>query len=144
LPSMFPSDESYNKGEVSCGGAQEDFMVLDRDIGVENISGSTTQPSGDTEHEINSENMENNGAPAGDDKAAGQMEAVSNGSASVEGVKGDSKVEVSLYPLERCMRILPHDQNTGAFFIAVLQKVFPLQGNSFSLFCKIIRDCVCY
>ncbi|KAJ6733592.1 hypothetical protein OIU74_005381 [Salix koriyanagi] len=34
--------------------------------------------------------------------------------------------EVSDLPLERCMRIVPHDQNSGAFFIAVLQKVSPL------------------
>lgn len=34
--------------------------------------------------------------------------------------------EISSLPLERCMRIVPHDQNTGAFFIAVLQKVSPL------------------
>ncbi|XP_004502409.1 uncharacterized protein [Cicer arietinum] len=34
--------------------------------------------------------------------------------------------EVSDFPLERCMRLLPHDQNSGAFFIAVLQKVSPL------------------
>ncbi|XP_027335289.1 tRNA (cytosine(34)-C(5))-methyltransferase-like isoform X2 [Abrus precatorius] len=34
--------------------------------------------------------------------------------------------EVSDLPLERCMRLVPHDQNTGAFFIAVLQKVSPL------------------
>ncbi|OMO56157.1 Bacterial Fmu (Sun)/eukaryotic nucleolar NOL1/Nop2p [Corchorus capsularis] len=48
--------------------------------------------------------------------------------------------EVSDLPLEHCMRIVPHDQNTGAFFIAVLHKVSPLpaiqdksvalQGNS--------------
>lgn len=37
--------------------------------------------------------------------------------------------EVSDFPLERFMRLLPHDQNTGAFFIAVLQKVSPLPGN---------------
>lgn len=37
--------------------------------------------------------------------------------------------EVSDLPLERCMRIVPHDQNTGAFFIAVLRKVCPLPGN---------------
>lgn len=37
--------------------------------------------------------------------------------------------EVSDFPLERCMRLLPHDQNSGAFFIAVLQKVSPLPGN---------------
>ncbi|KAL4196327.1 hypothetical protein AMTRI_Chr04g245650 [Amborella trichopoda] len=34
--------------------------------------------------------------------------------------------EVSNLPLERCMRIMPHDQNSGAFFIAVLRKVSPL------------------
>ncbi|GAV60217.1 Nol1_Nop2_Fmu domain-containing protein [Cephalotus follicularis] len=34
--------------------------------------------------------------------------------------------EVSDLPLERCMRILPHDQNSGAFFIAVLHKLSPL------------------
>eukprot|EP01116_Phalansterium_solitarium_P013353 TRINITY_DN30728_c0_g1_i1.p1 TRINITY_DN30728_c0_g1~~TRINITY_DN30728_c0_g1_i1.p1 ORF type:complete len:768 (-),score=228.60 TRINITY_DN30728_c0_g1_i1:186-2489(-) len=28
--------------------------------------------------------------------------------------------------LERCLRLLPHDQNTGGFFIAVLEKVAPL------------------
>ncbi|KAJ9564686.1 hypothetical protein OSB04_000652 [Centaurea solstitialis] len=34
--------------------------------------------------------------------------------------------EVSSLPLERCMRIVPHDQNTGSFFIAVLHKKSPL------------------
>nr|KYP75779.1 tRNA (cytosine-5-)-methyltransferase NSUN2 [Cajanus cajan] len=34
--------------------------------------------------------------------------------------------EDSDFPLERCMRLVPHDQNTGAFFIAVLQKISPL------------------
>ncbi|KAJ4714480.1 tRNA (Cytosine(34)-C(5))-methyltransferase [Melia azedarach] len=36
--------------------------------------------------------------------------------------------EVCDLPLELCMRLVPHDQNTGAFFIAVLQKVSPLPG----------------
>lgn len=36
--------------------------------------------------------------------------------------------EVCEFPLERCMRIVPHDQNSGAFFIAVLHKVSPLPG----------------
>uniref|UniRef100_A0A1D1ZIH6 tRNA (Cytosine(34)-C(5))-methyltransferase n=2 Tax=Anthurium amnicola TaxID=1678845 RepID=A0A1D1ZIH6_9ARAE len=30
------------------------------------------------------------------------------------------------FPLERCLRIVPHDQNSGAFFIAVLKKLAPL------------------
>ncbi|KAK9949491.1 hypothetical protein M0R45_005009 [Rubus argutus] len=37
--------------------------------------------------------------------------------------------EVSSFPLERCMRIVPHDQNGGAFFIAVLHKHSPLPAN---------------
>lgn len=38
------------------------------------------------------------------------------------------EAEVSDLPLERCMRIVPHDQNSGAFFIAVFHKRFPLPG----------------
>lgn len=38
------------------------------------------------------------------------------------------EAEVSDMPLERCMRIVPHDQNSGAFFIAVLHKLSPLPG----------------
>ncbi|KAL5753394.1 hypothetical protein ACOSQ2_023901 [Xanthoceras sorbifolium] len=38
----------------------------------------------------------------------------------------DSVEEVSDLPLERCMRIVPHDQNSGAFFIGVFQKVSSL------------------
>ncbi|KAG2286530.1 hypothetical protein Bca52824_046134 [Brassica carinata] len=44
----------------------------------------------------------------------------------VDAVPDEPVVEVSDLPLERCMRIVPHDQNTGAFFIAVLHKVSPL------------------
>lgn len=40
----------------------------------------------------------------------------------------DLEEEVSDLPLHRCMRIVPHDQNTGAFFIAVLHKVSHLPG----------------
>lgn len=39
-------------------------------------------------------------------------------------------VEESSLPLERCMRMVPHDQNTGAFFIAVLHKLSALPGKS--------------
>ena len=34
--------------------------------------------------------------------------------------------EGDIYKLERCMRVYPHHQNTGGFFIAVIQKVNPL------------------
>ncbi|XP_012216033.2 tRNA (cytosine(34)-C(5))-methyltransferase isoform X2 [Linepithema humile] len=34
--------------------------------------------------------------------------------------------EVSRFHLERCMRILPHHQDTGGFFVAILEKIAPL------------------
>ncbi|KAG0566732.1 hypothetical protein KC19_7G083400 [Ceratodon purpureus] len=36
--------------------------------------------------------------------------------------------EVATLPLERCMRLLPHDQDTGGFFIAVFRKVAPFKA----------------
>ncbi|KAL1191962.1 25S rRNA (cytosine-C(5))-methyltransferase NOP2A [Cardamine amara subsp. amara] len=44
----------------------------------------------------------------------------------VDATPDEPAEEVSDLPLERCMRIMPHDQNTGGFFIAVLHKVSPL------------------
>ncbi|KAK8968973.1 hypothetical protein KSP40_PGU012330 [Platanthera guangdongensis] len=35
----------------------------------------------------------------------------------------ETKAKVSSFSLEHCMRILPYDQNSGAFFIAVLHKI---------------------
>jgi hypothetical protein len=32
------------------------------------------------------------------------------------------------FPLHRCMRVLPHHQDTGGFFIAVLQKTAPIDA----------------
>jgi len=37
--------------------------------------------------------------------------------------------DVCTLPLERCMRITPHDQNTGAFFVAVFHKRSPFPGS---------------
>lgn len=125
LPSMFPSNER-NGGETSSDSVQDDFMVLGRDAGGENISGSGTEPSGNRVYEDNAANLENNQTPDNDGKDWGQFEETSNLLAS----DGDGcKVEASGFPLERCMRIVPHDQNTGAFFIAVLQKISSLRGN---------------
>lgn len=41
-----------------------------------------------------------------------------------------SKDEASHYNLERCIRILPHMQNTGGFFVAALHKVKPLPSEA--------------
>jgi multisite-specific tRNA:(cytosine-C5)-methyltransferase len=46
------------------------------------------------------------------------------------------RTEHSDYPLHHCMRIVPHDQNSGAFFVAVLHKLSPLNGSALvHLFC---------
>jgi len=37
-----------------------------------------------------------------------------------------SKEEQKSFHLERCMRILPHDMNTGAFFVALFHKTGPI------------------
>lgn len=39
-----------------------------------------------------------------------------------------SKDDREKYCLERCVRILPHHQNTGAFFVAVLEKLKPISA----------------
>ncbi|TVU05452.1 hypothetical protein EJB05_48616 [Eragrostis curvula] len=40
-----------------------------------------------------------------------------------------SNITDSNFPLHRCMRIVPHDQNSGAFFIAVFHKVAPFNDS---------------
>ncbi|KAG1342342.1 putative tRNA (cytosine(34)-C(5))-methyltransferase [Cocos nucifera] len=63
-------------------------------------------------------------------ESANKFEGVSSKRSPAAGeLDGDSKVEVSSFPLEHCVKILPHDQSSGAFFIAVLQKISPLHGN---------------
>ncbi|OZJ03575.1 hypothetical protein BZG36_03041 [Bifiguratus adelaidae] len=34
--------------------------------------------------------------------------------------------DIDLYHMERCLRIYPHDQDTGGFFVAVLEKTTPM------------------
>lgn len=53
---------------------------------------------------------------------------VEDSNISIIDANHDCNGEVSSFPLERCMRILPHDQNSGAFFIAVLRKKCHLPG----------------
>ncbi|KAK4256674.1 hypothetical protein QN277_006366 [Acacia crassicarpa] len=77
-------------------------------------SGRSFQDLFDSSHNVGMQNDINDG-----DSEDG-LQATENS------MTNDSTEEVSNFPLERCMRIVPHDQNTGAFFIAVLQKVYPL------------------
>ncbi|KAJ1381984.1 hypothetical protein SESBI_44639 [Sesbania bispinosa] len=63
----------------------------------------------------------------GDDISGDVNENSEDGVQAVENpVMHEFTEEVSDFPLKRCMRLVPHYQNTGAFFVAVLQKVAPL------------------
>nr|GMD56419.1 tRNA (cytosine(34)-C(5))-methyltransferase-like isoform X1 [Ipomoea batatas] len=82
-------------------------------------------PSGKT-HVDTSENGDDSTSILIDD---GVNEDSKNGDLVVEELITSTDIleeEVSTLPLERCMRIVPHDQNTGAFFIAVFHKLSPL------------------
>lgn len=107
LRSMFPSDQICNNNDDSCDDEQANSRALEDDVKAEDIP----------EIEHDGDNLVINGSLVDDIKLEGQAKETS------------SKTEYSSFPLERCMRILPHDQNTGAFFIAVLQKLSPLQDD---------------
>mmetsp|Transcript_6418 Transcript_6418/g.18329 ORF Transcript_6418/g.18329 Transcript_6418/m.18329 type:complete len:937 (-) Transcript_6418:158-2968(-) len=48
--------------------------------------------------------------------------------------------EISKFHLERCMRILPQDMNTGGFFVALLKKVAPLNARARKRFENLEKD----
>eukprot|EP00536_Pseudo-nitzschia_multiseries_P004168 jgi/Psemu1/253358/estExt_Genewise1Plus.C_680013 len=48
--------------------------------------------------------------------------------------------EISKFNLERCMRILPQDMNTGGFFVALLKKVAPLNARARKRFENLEKD----
>ncbi|KAJ7945427.1 tRNA (Cytosine(34)-C(5))-methyltransferase [Quillaja saponaria] len=73
----------------------------------------------DNKHDIK---VENNVSDGGSGNTEDGLQAMENSVIESDGLDE----EVSDFPLERCMRIVPHDQNCGAFFIAVFQKVFSL------------------
>jgi hypothetical protein len=56
-----------------------------------------------------------------------------------------SSDETSVFHLERCMRIMPHDMNTGGFFVALLKKVAPLNTKARARFMdleeQLEKDC---
>ncbi|EGD81441.1 hypothetical protein PTSG_02162 [Salpingoeca rosetta] len=64
------------------------------------------------------------------------MDRSQNVYASPEDCKDNSKIHTTMFPpskdelewmrLERCCRLLPHHQDTGGFFVAVLRKTAPL------------------
>ncbi|XP_043689984.1 RNA cytosine-C(5)-methyltransferase NSUN2-like [Telopea speciosissima] len=104
VPSMFSSGNSLDTRNALSGGLQEDIDAhQDQDMGNSTSSRKKLQ----------------NGSNVDCEEGLVQLESFNTPTVVLDD-------EVSSLPLERCMRILPHDQNTGAFFIAVFHKLSPL------------------
>ncbi|KAJ7956790.1 tRNA (Cytosine(34)-C(5))-methyltransferase [Quillaja saponaria] len=73
----------------------------------------------DDKHDIDVQNNVSNG---GNGNSEDGLQATEKSVIEYDGLDG----KVSEFPLEHCMRIVPHDENSGAFFIAVLQKLSSL------------------
>lgn len=122
---MFPSGK----------GSKDSLMVsssieVNTDVADADMKGSTDTGEGEQETNITIDDSNN-----GDNLKTGEETKVDceSGEVTTSSYKKlnstPMRTEHSDYPLHRCMRIVPHDQNSGAFFIAVLHKLSPLNGN---------------
>ncbi|ONM55646.1 S-adenosyl-L-methionine-dependent methyltransferase superfamily protein [Zea mays] len=124
--SMFPS----GKGSKDSGTGSSSVEV-NTDVADADMKDSTDMGEGEQETTVtidDSNNGDNLKTEEGTkvDCESGEVTT----SSSYKKLNSTSiRTEHSDYPLHRCMRIVPHDQNSGAFFIAVLHKLSPLNGN---------------
>jgi len=125
VPSMFPSGKSWKDNSMS--DATQDCKKTEIEMEPKVTNGSDKNME---------EKSVNNDMPCEGSKACGYTGKHSNDGNTIselaevpldvndaEDEEVEAEAEVSSLPLERCMRIIPHDQDTGAFFIAVFQKV---------------------
>lgn len=124
--SMFPS----GKGSKDSGTGSSSVEV-NTDVADADMKDSTDMGEGEQETTVtidDSNNGDNLKTEEGTkvDCESGEVTT----SSSYKKLNSTSiRTEHSDYPLHRCMRIVPHDQNSGAFFIAVLHKLSPLNEN---------------
>ncbi|XP_074588681.1 uncharacterized protein LOC141844544 [Curcuma longa] len=124
VPSMFPSGKSHD--EILKYDGQENAEILGSNSFAENVNkGVNHSENVCVQHQTLCENLLDNAPLTGSCTIENKLEEVSGESVSIEKYHSYFR-EVSEFPLENCMRILPHDQNTGAFFIAVFEKLSPL------------------
>lgn len=125
VPSMFPSGKALKDCGISDG--THDCKKTEIEVGPKVINCSDK----DVEEKSVKNDMRCEGLKAcrytGQDSSDGntvsELLEVPLGVNDAEDEKFEAEAEVSSLPLERCMRIVPHDQDTGGFFIAVFQKV---------------------
>ncbi|CAN6196283.1 unnamed protein product [Urochloa humidicola] len=115
-PSMFPSGKGSKDVEVNTD-------VVDADM-----KDSTYMGEGEQETNIANNDNSNNGDKLKTEEKT-EIDCESGEAPTRHKKLVSTSTEHSDYPLHRCMRIVPHDQNSGAFFIAVLHKLSPLNEN---------------
>ncbi|CAN6182617.1 unnamed protein product [Urochloa humidicola] len=116
-PSMFPSGKGSKDVEVNTD-------VVDADM-----KDSTDMGEGEQETNIANDDSNNSDKLKTEEKTEVDCESGEAPTRHKKPVSTSIRTEHSDYPLHRCMRIVPHDQNSGAFFIAVLHKLSPLNEN---------------
>ncbi|KAK1315492.1 hypothetical protein QJS10_CPA06g02029 [Acorus calamus] len=119
FPSMFPSGQICAEVKSVSGGLRENLGTCEAVSGVESLVSLKTRHQEGISFEQASIND--------NEETAIKVEEPAEKCACQVDCKITCKEEVSEFPLERCVRIVPHDQNTGAFFIAVFHKLAPLQ-----------------
>ncbi|GJN20554.1 hypothetical protein PR202_gb07946 [Eleusine coracana subsp. coracana] len=118
-PSMFPSGKGSKDIHVSSSSIEMNTDVKDTpDIG---------EGEQDTKIAVDGGNNSDDPIAEGRTKVDSESSEATNSSRKLDPTS--IRTEHSDYPLHRCMRIVPHDQNSGAFFIAVLHKLSPLNEN---------------
>ncbi|CAN6174660.1 unnamed protein product [Urochloa humidicola] len=114
---MFPSGKGSKDVEVNTD-------VVDADM-----KDSTNVGEGEQETNIANDDSNNSDKLKTEEKTEVDCESGEAPTRHKKPVSTSIRTEYSDYPLHRCMRIVPHDQNSGAFFIAVLHKLSPLNEN---------------
>jgi multisite-specific tRNA:(cytosine-C5)-methyltransferase len=132
LPSMFPS----GNGSKDICIVRSSSLEMNTDVVDANMKDSP-DIGGEQETKVSSDGGNNNDNP--NTEARTEIDCDS-GEATNSSKKLNStsiRTDHSDCPLHHCMRIVPHDQNSGAFFIAVLHKLSPLNGSALTslLFC---------
>lgn len=129
VPSMFPSGETWEEVET-VSDVQKDIDRSDNIIETGCTNLNEMDPNGgNVVCEYSLGHTENHATTNDSAEDMSIIEEPDNHSSGKDLDTDD--IEFSCLPLEHCMRILPHDQNSGAFFIAVLHKLSPLPGNCY-------------
>ncbi|KAL5201391.1 hypothetical protein ABZP36_035745 [Zizania latifolia] len=118
-PSMFPSGKGTMDSHITSGSVEVNTDAVDADMrdATNMVEGEETKTATDDDN--------NGGNPSTEETSKLKSDEDPN----TFNKKSDSTsthTEYSNFPLHHCMRIVPHDQNSGAFFIAVLQKLSPI------------------